>query len=195
MIRKGRAGKAGYRTRPPSGTSRVVMDKGIFRLLSKALDNVSVGMHALASLWMFFLMFLTTCDVGGRVLLNHPIPGVPEIIKASLVFICFLLLPEATGKMRHIRSDVLVKRLGSSATSILAVIRFLLGTLLLTGIAIGTWDKMIEAWKIWEYEGEGTIRVPMAPLRTTILVCALLAAFFSVRLLRKTLKEFPKEPQ
>jgi TRAP-type C4-dicarboxylate transport system permease small subunit len=171
------------------------MGNGILRLLSGALDKLSIGMHALASLWMFFLIFLTTCDVAGRVLFNRPIPGVPEIIKVSLVFICFLLLPEATGKMRHIRSDVLVKRLGSSTASILTVIRFLLGTLLLIGIAIGTWDKMIEAWKIWEYEGEGTIRVPMAPVRTTILVCSLLAAFFSIRLLRKALKKLPRRPQ
>ena len=147
-------------------------------------------MHALASAWMFLLMFLTTCDVIGRVFFNHPIPGVPELIKVSLVFICFLLLPEATNKMRHIRSDVLVKRLGSCTSNILSIIRFLLGMLLLVAIAIGTWDKMIEAWKIWEYEGEGTIRVPMAPVRTTIMICSILAAFFSLRLLRMALKKF-----
>jgi TRAP-type C4-dicarboxylate transport system permease small subunit len=164
------------------------MDNRLMRYMSAALDKLSIGMHALASLWMFFLIFLTTCDVGGRVLLNRPIPGVPELIKVSLVFICFLLLPEATVKMRHIRSDVLVKRLSPQTARVLAAVRFVLGTLILIAIALGTWDKMIEAWKIWEYEGEGTIRVPMAPVRTTILACSLLAAFFSVRLFRKTLK-------
>ena len=163
------------------------MDHSESNIIIRLLDKVSIGMHGLASIWMFFLIFLTTCDVGGRVIFNHPIPGVTELIKASLVFICFLLLPEATLKMRHIRSDVLLSRMGPSTNRVLSVVRFFLFTVLLIMIAIGTWDKMIQAWQIWEYEGEGTIRVPMAPVRTTILICSLLAAFFSFRLFRKAL--------
>ena len=169
------------------------MESFFLKRLDHCLDRVSICMHALASIWMFFLIFIITCDVGGRVFLNHPIPGVPEVIKASLVFICFLLLPEATGKMRHIRSDVLATRLGLSLTRILAIVRFLLGTLLLTGIAVATWDKMLEAWRIWEYEGEGTIRVPMAPVRTTIFICSVIAALLYFRLLGKVFKLFPRE--
>ena len=171
---------------------RQIMESFFLKKLDYWLDRVSIYMHALASIWMFFLIFIITCDVGGRVLLNHPIPGIPEVIKASLVFICFLLLPEATGKMRHIRSDVMANRLGPSLTRMLAIVRFLLGALLLTGIAAATWDKMIEAWKIWEYEGEGTIRVPMAPVRTTIFICSVIAAILCFRLLGKVSKLFPR---
>ncbi len=167
------------------------MENSFLKKLDYCLERVSLYMHALASIWMFFLIFIITCDVGGRVLLNHPIPGIPEVIKASLVFICFMLLPEATGKMRHIRSDVMANRLGPSPTRILAIVRFLLGALLLTGIAVATWDKMLEAWRIWEYEGEGTIRVPMAPVRTTIFICSGIAAILYFRLLGKVSKLFP----
>jgi TRAP-type C4-dicarboxylate transport system permease small subunit len=169
------------------------MERSFLKKLDYWLDRVSIYMHALASIWMFFLIFIITCDVAGRVLLNRPIPGVPEVIKASLVFIAFLLLPEATGKMRHIRSDVMANRLGPSLTRMLAIVRFLLGMLLLTGIAAATWDKMIEAWKIWEYEGEGTIRVPMAPVRTTIFICSAIAAVLYFRLLGKVFKLFPRD--
>ena len=169
------------------------MESSFLKKLDYWLDRVSIYMHALASIWMFFLIFIITCDVGGRVLLNRPIPGVPEVIKASLVFIAFLLLPEATSKMRHIRSDVMANRLGPSLTRMLAIVRFLLGMLLLTGIAVATWDKMIEAWKIWEYEGEGTIRVPMAPVRTTIFICSAIAAVLYFRLLGKVFKLFPRD--
>ncbi len=78
-------------------------------------------------------------------------------------------------------------------TRLLAIVRFLLGTLLLTGIAVATWDKMIEAWKIWEYEGEGTIRMPMAPVRTTIFICSVIAAILYFRLLGKVFKLFPRD--
>jgi len=168
------------------------MERFFLKRLDYWLERVSIYLHALASIWMFFLIFIITCDVGGRVLLNRPIPGIPEVVKASLVFIAFLLLPEATGKMRHIRSDVLANRLSLSLTRILAIVRFLFGTLLLTGIAVATWDKMLEAWKIWEYEGEGTIRVPMAPVRITIFICSVVAALLYFRLLGKVFKLFPK---
>lgn len=168
------------------------MESLFLKMLDHCLDRVSVYMHALASIWMFFLIFIVTCDVGGRVILNRPIPGIPEVVKASLVFIAFLLLPEATGKMRHIRSDVLANRLSLPLTRLLALLRFLLGTLLLTGIAVATWDKMLEAWRIWEYEGEGTIRVPMAPVRTTIFICSVVAALLYFRLMGRVFKLFPK---
>ena len=147
-------------------------------------------MHSIGAVWMFLLMFLSTSDVVCRVLFNYPIAGVHELTKASLVFICFLLLPAATASMKHIRSDVLVGRLGSGSQNVLASLRFFLGMLLLIGVAAGTWDKMIEAWRIWDYEGEGTIRVPMAPVRTTILISSLLAAYFYFRLFLNTLKGY-----
>jgi len=150
-------------------------------------------MHGIGALWMFLLMFLITCDVVCRVLFNYPIAGVIELTKASLVFICFLLLPAATAKMKHIRSDILVNKMRPFTRNALAVLRFLLGTLLLIAIVAGTWNKMIEAWRIWDYEGEGTIRVPMAPVRTTILISSLLAAYFFFRLLLNALSSFPKK--
>lgn len=166
----------------------------LLKQVSRWLDDVAAGMHALAAILMFFLIFITTSDVLGRVVLNIPLPGIPEIIKVSLVLICFLLLPEATRGMHHIRSEILVDRLSPYWARLLAIVRFLLGTLLLIGIAVATWDKMIKAWKIWEYEGEGIIRVPVAPVRTVILISCVLAAFFSFRLLRQVLKGIHGKP-
>ena len=166
----------------------------LLRQLPRWPDKIAAGMHALAAIWMFFLIFITTTDVVGRAVLNIPLPGIPEIIKVSLVVICFLLLPEATRGMHHIRSEILVDRLSPFWARILAIVRFLLGTLLLIGIAAATWDKMIKAWKIWEYEGEGIIRVPVAPVRTVILICSVLAAFFSFRLLRRVIKGIHGKP-
>ena len=166
------------------------MRNRFLKQLSQLLDYISTGMHGLAAIMMFVMVFLATGDVVGRSLFNRPITGVTEIIKVSLVFICFLLLPECTAKLRHIRSEILVDRLSPAWSRRLAIVRFSLGALLCIGIAVATWDKMIEAWKIWEYEGEGTIRVPMFPVRATILICASLAAFFSLKHLRQALKGF-----
>jgi TRAP-type C4-dicarboxylate transport system permease small subunit len=170
------------------------MSNRFLKQLSRWPDYISTGMHGLAAIMMFIMVFLATADVVGRTLFNHPITGVPEIIKVSLVFICFLLLPEATAKLHHIRSTILADRLNPVWSRRLAIVRFSLGALLLTGIAVATWDKMIEAWKIWEYEGEGTIRIPMFPVRATILICASLAALFSLRHLFQALKGFHGKP-
>jgi TRAP-type C4-dicarboxylate transport system permease small subunit len=164
------------------------MSNRFLKQLSKWPDYISTGMHGLAASMMFIMVFLATGDVVGRALFNRPIPGVPEIIKVSLVFICFLLLPEATRSLHHIRSEILVDRMSPAWARRMAMVRFFLGAVIMIGIAVATWDKMIEAWKIWEYEGEGTIRIPMFPVRAAILICSSLGAFFSLRLLRKTLK-------
>lgn len=156
--------------------------------LSRLPDNLSISLHVLGSIWMFILMFITTCDVFLRAVANYPIPGVVEFLKVSLVYICFLLLPESTIQKKHIRSDIFVRKMGSGFQYILAIFRFLFGFLLMIAILVGTWDKMIVAWQIWEYEGDGSVRIPMAPLRATIVISSSLVAYFFFRLMRSTMQ-------
>ena len=170
-------------------------DGEFFSKKAGLLAGQGVDLHARPCLHLDVLpdiYYYVRCGRSGAPQSPHPgrsrgDQGLPRI------YLPFCCLPEATGKMRHIRSDVMANRLGPSLTRMLAIVRFLLGVLLLTGIAAATWDKMIEAWKIWEYEGEGTIRVPMAPVRTTIFICSAIAAVLYFRLLGKVFKLFPRD--
>ena len=69
-------------------------------------------LNAMATLWIFLIMFLTTADVLGRMFFNAPITGTPELIKVSLVGIVFMQLSHTFWMNRHIRSELILSKLG-----------------------------------------------------------------------------------
>jgi TRAP-type C4-dicarboxylate transport system permease small subunit len=146
-----------------------------------ALERLFEWSNAIASLWIFGLMFLVTGDVLGRELsgvaswlagrtVNLAIRGTPEIVKLSIVGIVFLQVAHALRKGRHVRSTVLVSRVPPRAAEALTLAAHLLGAVLCALIIWSSWDNMVTAWQIGEYEGEGALRVPVAPSRTLIIV-------------------------
>ena len=64
-----------------------------FAKFRTAAARVTSVMNAVATFWIFVIMFLMTGDVLGRVLFNRPITGTPEIVKVSIVGIVFLQIP------------------------------------------------------------------------------------------------------
>jgi TRAP-type C4-dicarboxylate transport system permease small subunit len=138
--------------------------------------------NAFASLWIFALMLLVTGDVIGRELsgvaswlaggktINLAIRGTPEIVKLSIVGIVFLQVAHALRKGRHVRSTVLVSRVPPRAAEALTFMAHLLGAVLCALIIWSSWGNTITAWQIGEYEGEGALRVPVAPSRTLIII-------------------------
>jgi len=140
-------------------------------------------MNSIATAWIFVIMFLMTGDVLGRTLFNHPITGTPEIVKISIVGIVFLQIPHTLWVGRHIRSDILLMRLSPRKRYIFESILFVVGILFFVGIIWAAWSLTVEAWQIHEYEGEGALRVPTAPIRTIILIgSAVTALMFLFRI-------------
>jgi TRAP-type C4-dicarboxylate transport system permease small subunit len=73
------------------------------RRFSSALSRLLayVGAAALA-----LLMLLTVADIGGRYLLNRPVPGTFELTEMSMVLIVFLALGLAQHDKEHIALDI-----------------------------------------------------------------------------------------
>lgn len=146
-----------------------------------AFASVAAGANALASLAIFGLMLLVSGDVIGRDLsvlasnlagttVNLSIRGTPEIVKLSIVGIVFLQLAYTLHEGRHVRSTVLVDRVPPAVGTTLTLIAHLMGAFMCVLIMWSSWDNMITAWQIGEYEGEGALRVPVGPSRTLIIV-------------------------
>jgi TRAP-type C4-dicarboxylate transport system permease small subunit len=151
----------------------------------KFAEQVAAGSNALASLGIFGLMLLVSGDVIGRELsgpvsslagttFNLSIRGTPEIVKLSIVGIVFLQLAYTLHQGRHVRSTVLVDRVPPAVGIALTALAHLLGAFMCVLIVWSSWDNMITAWQIGEYEGEGALRVPVAPSRSVIIIGSVL---------------------
>ncbi|MBU2643869.1 TRAP transporter small permease [bacterium] len=154
----------------------------LFSTVLKALVKFASGLNAVATIWTFMLVFFVTADVVGRFVFNHPITGTPEIVQGSLVGLAFLYLPHTTWTGRQIKSDLLQSLLGLKFKRIMKFFSPLFGMAVFLLIAYTNWYDMMEAWRIGEWEGEGTMRVPVAPFRTILVAGSVLTAvFYAVR--------------
>jgi TRAP-type C4-dicarboxylate transport system permease small subunit len=104
------------------------------------------------------------------VLLNRPLQGTPELVSSSIVIICYLQAAYAIRSGGMLETDALIVHLPTRARSLLSVIASLLGVMLFGLIFWGSIDGLAYAIESGEYEGEGALRVPMWPVRLSVLV-------------------------
>jgi TRAP-type C4-dicarboxylate transport system permease small subunit len=172
------------------------MGSAFFSTLGRWFLKLTSVLNAIGTVWIFFIMFVMTGDVLGRVLFNHPITGTPEIVKISIVGIVFLEMPHTLWKNRHIRSEILLQKLSPIPRSWIESFVFLLGAAVFVCIFVASWSGAIESWNILEYEGEGALRVPVYPIKTLILLGSVLTAiiFFarSVQSIKGIFKNRPE---
>jgi len=138
------------------------------------------GVNALASFSIFLVLIFVTIDVIGRVFFNAPITGTSEVVKVGVVCAVFMQLPWALYENRHIRSDLVAGRLGNIGREIAGIFRNLIGLAAFLLLFFANWKPMLKAWRILEYEGEGSFHVPVYPLYTIIQVSSAIAALLTV---------------
>ncbi|MEW6667967.1 MAG: TRAP transporter small permease [Thermodesulfobacteriota bacterium] len=175
------------------------MEHRIIRGFVGAIVRFTGIMNAAATTWTFLLMFFMTADVFGRIFLNHPLTGAPELVRVSLVGVVYLHMPYTLWSGKHIRSDLLSSRMGPKAAAMMNVVTHFLGAALFAAIFFSSWGQMIDAWQSGAYEGEGALRVPTAPIRTILVVgTAMTMVLYAVRLIEGFLTLIPgtrKAPQ
>lgn len=159
----------------------------------KIFTGLGAGMNAVATIWTFLIMFLMTGDVIGRVVFSNPIRGTSEIVKVSLVGILFMQVPYTLWKNRHVRCDMLLMRLSPIVKEIVQVFVFIFGAIIFAAIFASSWADTIYAWKIFEYEGEGALRVPVYPIRSLILLGSALTTIYFIALLVRSISTVLKE--
>lgn len=144
------------------------MSEKITSCFNRGFEKVVVAADVLATAWIFVMIMLVVLDVLGRVLLNFPLTGVAEIIKISIPGITFLQIGYVLMLEGHIRSGVILDRVNARKAAYINILTAVMGIAVFALNFYAGWDLTMVAWSVGEYEGEGALRVPTAPIRTII---------------------------
>jgi len=156
-------------------------------LLGRLFQKIVVWMNVAATAWIFGMIMFVVLDVCGRVLFNYPLTGVPEIIKISNPMIAFLQITYVLYAGRHIRTDILIDRMSAKGNAWINIINAAMGVFIFSLNFYSGWDLTVTAFDIWEYEGEGALRVPTAPIRLIILLGSVLMVIQFCRIIAANL--------
>lgn len=132
--------------------------------------RISRGIHLISAFWTMALALLIFGDVMGRQLFGTPIPGTKEILQNSVVSIAFLQLPLAIYSGSMLRTSVFADAVPPFIRKLLRTISALLGICVFVALVWSSSDSFLDAYRIGEYEGEGSLRVPTWPVRGAVLV-------------------------
>lgn len=146
------------------------------KAVARLVSYINMAMQIVAAITIFIIALITAIDVLGRDLFNIPLLGAPEIIANSIVFIAFLQISYAVEKRSMLRVMILDSYIPPTLRCHRDAFGYLLGAILLGFICYSSWDLMIESWATGEYQGEGSLRVPIYPVRTVIVTMSFLAS-------------------
>jgi TRAP-type C4-dicarboxylate transport system permease small subunit len=144
--------------------------------MDRAFNALLAALNAFASLWILFLVFLISADVIGRGVFNWPLPGVPEIVRLSLVAVFWLQVAYTLRIGSHLRTTMLLDRMSEPARRTVLVLNAVFGTLLFAAIAYWAFFDAVRAWETDEFEGEHPVRIPTWPLWWSLVIGATLTS-------------------
>lgn len=157
-----------------------------------ALDALSQMLKYFAASLLVLVALLIAADVGMRFFFNAPILGVAEIVANGILIIAFLQLTYAVRIDGMLRSELFINKLNGRPRLVFNSITAILGGLLFVLIAWASWDSMVRAIIVQEYEGHVSFPVPTWPVRIAIVFCSILATvnylMIAIRSLLQALK-------
>lgn len=142
-------------------------------LFGRLLD----ALNGIGSLLICAVMALVCTDVIARTAFNSPIPGIAEIVAATIVVIVFLQLGSALRARRFIQSDMFIINLKASHPRVGAVLQSLFelaGAFVFAIIGWATWPVFTRAVEDSEFFGVvGIFTAPTWPIYLVIVIgCA-----------------------
>ena len=147
--------------------------------------TIAKVMHILSSVWVFILAVVILVDVFGRIFFLNPLPGTKEILQNSVIAVTFLQIPLAIFSGSMLRTTLISELMPAVVKKIFRTIAFALGFLLFAAIGYASFPETLEAYRLGEYEGEGSLRIYTWPIRLLIVVTAAFAAFAYLTLIFK----------
>ena len=139
--------------------------------------NVARSMHILSSMWVFILAAVILVDVFGRILFLQPLPGTKEILQNSVIAVTFLQIPLAIYSGSMLRTTLISDVMPPFIKKLLRTFAYALGFTLFAAITYASFPEAFEAYRLGEYEGEGSLRIYTWPIRFLIVITGLFAAF------------------
>ena len=136
------------------------------------------GLTAVAAVLLFALMVVTLIDVGGRYLLNRPLPGGFEITEVMLAALIFASLPPVEARDQHIVIDLLDGFYSERARRVRQIVVNFVSAAI---VGLLAWRLGIKAARL-SVDGETTaiLTLPIAPFAYFMAAMCALAAMILV---------------
>lgn len=165
------------------------------RVLGRCFGILLASLNTFASIWTLFLVALISCDVIGRAVFNRPIPGVPEIVRLSVVCMVWLWMAHTLRAGGHLRTTLVLGALSRRWARVVLTLNAVTGVFIFVMIAWLGWFEFAKSWQIGAFEGEDPIRIAVWPIWAIVVIGAALTAIqFALDIVRYLLdKLLPNE--
>ncbi|MFC1819780.1 TRAP transporter small permease subunit [Thermodesulfobacteriota bacterium] len=116
-----------------------------------------------------FVMLIVVADIFGRVLFNHPIVGVADIV--TILMPVFVFLPMAYTELfdGHIRVEVLTNNFNKKWSLLVDAFTSLCGVILLGILVWQGYEAAMESWRSETYH-PGVLRIQLYPTLFAIVL-------------------------
>ena len=111
-----------------------------------AVKRLRKALEYLAALALCVLILVTIVDVFGRYVLNSPLPGAFEYVRALMAIITFAALPLVSGRNEHLRAGILDHMISPRVNALREPFVQLLSGVVLAGIAWRLWAESRAKW-------------------------------------------------
>ena len=145
-------------------------------LISTLYGRLVSTLNVVASVWVMVLVGLISSDVIGRSGFNTPIPGVPEIVKFSIVGMVWLQMAYTLRAGKHLRTTIGLARMPLAGQRAVLSVNALVSVAMFGFIAWLAWDEMAVSWEYNVFEGEHPVRILVWPLWGLLVLGASLTA-------------------
>lgn len=96
--------------------------------------------------------------------LGHPIPGALELAELLMVLVVFLALPDAEARGKHIRIDLVSRRLPGAFARPVGILQAVLTFAFYAAMAWQAWRLFGDSWAIREHTA-GLVKFPVFPAK------------------------------
>lgn len=144
--------------------------------MGRSFGSLLAGLNTIASVWTLFLVALISCDVIGRAAFNSPIPGVPEIVRFSIVGMVWLWMAYTLRAGKHLRTTLVLGIMPPRGRNTVLALNSLVGIFLFVMVAWLGWFELAKSYDIGAFEGEYPVRIPVWPIWGILVAGAAMTA-------------------
>lgn len=166
--------------------SAVLEDGSLLSRLDQRLYRFERFLALISGIAVFLLMVLAVVSVGGRNLLNKPLPGYVDWIEQAMPLIAFMGVSYTQRDGGHIRMDMLISKLKGRAQWAFELISTFAMLVLMVLLVWGSWAHFQRSFDFnapwWSRDSSIDISIPLWPAKLLVPVA------FSVLCLRLSLQ-------
>jgi TRAP-type mannitol/chloroaromatic compound transport system permease small subunit len=166
---------------------------------NRGFGAVAMASNALASAWIFVMMFIVVADIFMRYVFNAPIDGTIEIIQASIIAVLYLQLAYTLRSGRLTRSDAFYNRMLARHPKVGQVVGLVFhaaGLVFMLAVMWPAWPRWLNAYRAGDFEGVPAVfTFPRWPAFLVLFIgCALMAIQFALLMIDNILALAGKPP-